>query len=124
MKQLLRRVKKIVVVFLFLLVLVSVLRGVSRLISSRDRVETTKAKLEELKKEQERLKFELEAVSSDYYRDKQARDKLGLAKEGEKVVVLPSEEILRRLSPRKLELEKNEAKEPNWRKWAKLFFDI
>lgn len=122
MKNLLKRVKKVVLTLLFFLVLVSVLRGISRLVFSGDRVKSSQAKLEELKVEQERLKYELGQISSDFYREKLARDKLGLAKEGEKVVVLPSEEILRRLSPRKLELEKTDSQEPNWKKWAKLFF--
>jgi hypothetical protein len=63
-------------------------------------------------------------VESDFYRQKEARDKLGLARSGETVIVLPNEEILRRLSPRKADSQVENQKEPNWKKWANLFFDI
>jgi hypothetical protein len=42
-------------------------------------------------------------------------------KEGEVIVVLPDEDILRKLAPL-LPTEENTLPEPNWKKWEKLFF--
>lgn len=119
-----KKITKLAIIGLFVLVLLSVTRGVFRLSTSGGRVREAQEKLEEVKKTQSQLSGELEMVKSDYYREKQTRDKLGMAKEGEIVVVLPDEEVLKRLSPRRVEKETNEPNVPNWKKWAKLFFEI
>lgn len=117
-----KKLKKIVVLVVIAFVVMTVSRGVFRLISSRSKVEEARDKLAQVQKEQEELKAELEKVSSGYYKEEQLRDKLGLAKEGDIVIVLPSEDVLRRLSPRIFEMEEQNVSEPNWKKWAKLFF--
>lgn len=118
------KLKKIATILILVVVAVTVFRGVFRLISSRSRVDEARAKLEEVKKQQTELEAKLEEVSSDYYKEEQLRDKLGLVKQGETVIVLPSEDVLRRLSPRILEEAEENETIPNWKKWAKLFLDI
>lgn len=123
-RPLLAKLTGIVLILLFIGALLSVTRGIVRLISSGSRVGEARERLEEAKADQEELKAKLEELNSDYYREKQTRDQLGLARPGETVIVLPDEELLRRLSPRVIEEENLEPPEPNWRKWAKLFFEI
>lgn len=118
------KVGRVILVFVFMGVLLAAARGVVRLVSSGDRVWRAREHLKEVKKEQERLKAELESAKSDFYREKAARDQLGLARPGETIIVLPDEDVLRRLSPRVLEDENRQPPEPNWRKWVKLFFEI
>ena len=62
----------------------------------------------------------MEKVQSDIYIEKQMRDKLGLAKEEEVVIIMPDEEILRKLAPTYPE-EEQTLPDPNWKKWAQLF---
>ncbi|OGM32451.1 hypothetical protein A2803_03195 [Candidatus Woesebacteria bacterium RIFCSPHIGHO2_01_FULL_44_21] len=118
----LARIWRVILVLVFIGVMLTVSRGVVRLISSGNRVNVARENLEEVKYEQDELKAQLEEVNSDFYREKAARDQLGLAHPGETVIVLPEESLLRRLSPRLIEQENLEPPEPNWRKWAKLFF--
>ncbi len=108
--------------FLLLAVLltISLARNIIRSRAADNKIEEAKAKLEALKKENQELADKLESVNSDEYIEKQARDKLGLAKEGETVIVLPDEEEIKRLAP-----ERQEGEEylpgPNWKQWLKLF---
>lgn len=74
-------------------------------------------KLEEEKKELERR---IQKVKDVDYIERQLRDKLGLAKGGEVVLIMPSDEVLRSLSP-KLDEEEDVLPLPNWRKWLNLF---
>jgi cell division protein FtsB len=116
-------IKNILILLIGLLVILSAARSVSNLASSRGRVSLAEERLKNAQAEQEKLKRELAEVQSDYFREKQARDKLGLAREGDTVIVLPEEDLLRRLSPRTIEEEDLDLPKPNWVKWAKLFLD-
>lgn len=122
--NLLPSIGKALLVLILIAAFVSVSRGVTRMLSSRDRVQNARERLEEAKRQQENLKAQLEDLNSNFYKEKVARDQLGLAKPGEIVIVLPEEDLLRRLSPRALEVENIKSPEPNWKKWAKLFFEI
>lgn len=106
---------------LFVLVLsLSLYRNLSRIKRSNQEIKRVEQKVENLEGENEELQDKLEIVKSEEYVEKQLRDKLGLAKEGEIVVVLPEEEILRRLAP-EIDEEEDVLPDPNWKKWAKLF---
>lgn len=75
-------------------------------------------KLEELETTNEKLKEQLEYVQGEQFIEKEARDKLGMAREGETVVMLP--ENLGQVAG--LKKEEEEQNLPNWEKWLKLFF--
>ena len=68
-----------------------------------------------IQKKNEELKVKLQEAQSREFIEKIARDKLGLAKEGETVVILP---------PSEPEVTKSAEEKiiPNWQKWWKLFF--
>ncbi|OGM19890.1 hypothetical protein A2686_01470 [Candidatus Woesebacteria bacterium RIFCSPHIGHO2_01_FULL_38_10] len=110
----------LILTFLVLILLVSSVRGLLRLRQSNLSIKDAGESVGNLEKESERLKKDLEAVKSEAYVEKQIREKLGLAKEGEVVIVLPDEDTLRKLAPDYTE-EEETLPDPNWRRWLKLF---
>ncbi len=73
-----------------------------------------------MKKENEDIKKRIEELGSDLYIERQLRDNLGMAKEGEVVVILPEDEELEKLVP-DFDLEKKEEEKPVWRRWLEVF---
>jgi cell division protein FtsB len=98
----------------------SIFRNLSKLNKAKGKVAKVEQNIEKLIRENKELEERLKEVQSTQFVEKEIRDKLGLAKEGEIVVVLPDEEILRKLAP-KIEEEETELPDPNWKKWIKLF---
>lgn len=100
---------------------VSLLRNIAAVSKAKRTIEERRAAVEELKQENERLEKVLVETNSQEFIEKQIRDKLGLAKTGEVVVVLPDEEILESLAP---DIPKDTPTLPltNWQKWYGLFF--
>jgi len=101
---------------------ISLIRNALDFYRSGDRIDEASSKVSELEKVNQELRERLEEVQSQEYIERESRNKLGLAREGEIVVVLPDEEVLRKLAPPKREEEKDELPEPNWREWLDLFF--
>lgn len=110
-----------VVVIVILFVVASMVNTTLRILKRGDAVEEAKAKLAQVEAEKKRLAEELSRVNSAEFIEEQARDKLGLAKEGETVVVLPPDEVLRSLAPATEEDELFLEILPIWRRWVKLF---
>ncbi len=75
-------------------------------------------RLNELQTKNNELKARLVEVGSSEFIEEQARDKLGLAKDGEVVIVIPDEKIDAILGNKKQE----EAKLSNYLGWWKVFF--
>ena len=92
----------------------------ARITKSKSTVDEAGERVNKLENEKKELEARLSEVSSEYYIEKQIRDKLNLTKEGEIMVILPPEDVLRKLAPKE---EEKEAvlPDPNWRKWIKLF---
>lgn len=80
-------------------------------------VEKTQLKLETTIEEKNRLEKQLEYVKSADFVEKEARDKLGMSKPGETIVILPDnvEKIVGGQE------EKKKVEIPNWKKWGQLF---
>jgi len=89
---------------------------------SGDRIDKAKSELKELESENRELESKLSEVRSREYIEKESREKLGLQYEGEVVVVLPDEEVLRLLAPQDKGEIKEELPKSNWQKWLNLFF--
>ena len=83
-------------------------------------LEEKKEKLNKLREENSKLLQRLERVDSEAYIEEQLRDKLGFVKKGETVVILPEDEILRGLAPKRT-FEEEVLPDPNWKRWLKLF---
>ncbi len=75
--------------------------------------------LENLKGENEKLKEQYHSVQSPEFIEKEVREKLGLGRKGEMVVLIP--EDLRRQAGQVREEDKGKVL-PNWERWRRLFF--
>ena len=107
-------------IVIFLILTSSLIKSLKRIAEGRALVRRNEAKLEKIRKENEKLEEQLKIIQSDEFVEKQLRNKLGLVKEGEIVVVLPEADIVKKLSPIIPEEEEVKAK-PNWQKWIELF---
>jgi len=121
MKEKLKAYSNYLFIFLSLLMLISLVRNTLKAFEAKKRIEKVEDRAVKLRQENEKLAEKLKEVKSEEFIEKQLRDKLGLAKEGEIVIVLPDEEILRKLAPTKEE-EEETLPDPNWKKWLKLFY--
>ncbi len=109
---------KYLIFLIVVLIFMSLARNVMRMKRAGGRIEKAAERVEELRKENEELKKLVEEVKSDEFIEGQLRDKLNLAKEGEIVIVLPDDEVLRSLAPKHVE-EEEVLPDPNWKRWMK-----
>lgn len=109
------RIRFYLILFICLGLIVNTIRSLGGLSRGGDRVEAAKIELEKLKIERERLLSENRYVKSDEYVEKTARDKLGMSKSGETVVILPE-----RLQHAPIVTQTKERQ--NWEKWVELLF--
>ena len=106
---------------LFLVLSISLIRNIIKISQAGKRIDEAEARVESLKEENLKLQQRLDDVLSESYIEKELRDKLGLAKEGETILVLPEEDIVKSLAPETVE-EPEALPEHNWKKWVRLFF--
>jgi cell division protein FtsB len=99
-----------------LYLIVSFSRDIWGLLNKTKEIDKEQQKLEDLKADNVNLKQQLEYVKSDAFVEKEARDKLGMAKDGEAVVLMP--ENVSKTSEDQIQQEEA----PNWKKWWQLFF--
>lgn len=104
----------------FLILLGSLLKSYQRTKNAESLIEKSQAKLDKAKQEEKELQSKLEMTQSEAFIEEQLRDKLGLAKEGEIILVLPDNETLRKLAPIMPKEEEVKPK-PNYQKWLDLF---
>ena len=107
--------------FLIVLLLISTVRNIGRVINIRKQVEVERQKVEKMQADNVKLQTQIAEAQGQDFIEKQIRNKLGLTKEGEAMVVLPDESIVRSLAP-SLTSEEETLPDPNWKKWEKLFF--
>lgn len=86
------------------------------------RIRKEEERLVSLVKENEELRKKLRYLQSEEFVEREARDKLGLVKEGETVVI--GEEILGKSSTNGTGSTSREGEEslPVWREWVRLFW--
>lgn len=120
-KSKLSTLKTIILLLVLISLAISLTRNIMQTKNAQQSIEEAQKNLSQLKKENQELQNALEYTKSQAYFEAQARNKLGLAKEGEIILVLPEEEVLKRLSPRGDENEKPQIPDPNWKMWLKLF---
>ena len=100
--------------------IISLIRNVLKLSAENEKIKREADVVESLKDKKEEIQKQLEYVQSQDFIEQEARNKLGLAKEGEIIIILPDEESLKKLSPRREE-EQELLPEPNWKRWLGLF---
>ncbi len=81
----------------------------------KDIVKVRESELSQVKEKNKELERELTDIQSDDYVERIARDKLGMLREGEAIVILPD----RASGGGSTETNDNV---PNWKKWWRLFF--
>ena len=116
--------KKIGIIFIFLVLLVIAFNLITQIMSALkagDRLTQAAQRLEEVEVKNKELKKQLQEASSQEFIERQARDKLGLARDGETVVVIPDEKIRQVLGEAKISIEEHRL--PNPLGWFKLFFN-
>lgn len=111
----LNRARFYLILIICLALIISTVRSIGDLYRGGDRVLEAKNQLSQLRLEHEKLVRENAMVKSDQYIEKIARDKLGMSKPGETVVVLP-EDLQQEPQDKFL------VSEPNWKKWQDLIF--
>jgi cell division protein DivIC len=103
-----------------LLLSITLVKNILRNVDINKKIATEKAKVEQMKQENANLAQKVAEIQSQAYIEEQLRDKLGLAKEGEIVVVLPDTATLEKLAP-EVPTQEVALPDPNWKKWLKLF---
>ena len=86
---------------------------------SGDRLTVATEQLHSLEVKNRELKKRLSEIKSQDFIEQQARDKLGLVKEGETIVVIPEDKINQVLGVGK---QAETPRLPNWQGWLNLFF--
>ncbi|MBI2103614.1 septum formation initiator family protein [Candidatus Woesebacteria bacterium] len=120
-KNRLKAYRNLLIVGFAIFLTISLIRNIGGTQGSLERIEKKEREVNKLEEKNRQLKETLEKVQNEAFIEKQIRDQLGLAREGEIVLVLPEDEVLRKLVP-KLPEEEEELPDPIWRKWVKLFF--
>ena len=106
---------------LTVILVVSTINNINKITSIRKQVEAERQRVEKMQADNAKLQEQIvEAQGADFI-DKQMHDKLGFAKTGETVVVLPDDSIVKSLAPVQTP-DEDILPDPNWMKWKKLFF--
>jgi cell division protein FtsB len=101
-----------------LILITSLIRGLNLSQKSRERVDLLRETRSELEEEHARLLEQSKYVQSDYYIEQVAREELQLFREGETVIILPDEQLVK---TGLMQIEKREEVHlPNWQKWLRL----
>ena len=86
-----------------------------RLIEVRQIVSQARLRTQEAYRENKLLRKRLAEVSSDAFVEREARDKLGMGKEGEVIVILPQ------MTNDKLQITNQSENKPIWKRWWELY---
>lgn len=121
MKKIIEKIVGFAIWGLVILLVISVLRNIERTTRIKNQIESEKAKLTKIQTDNNKLAEELAQTQTSNFIEKEVRNKLGLGKEGEAIVVLPDTETLKKLAPQ-IPTYSDTLPDPNWVKWKKLFF--
>lgn len=120
LKQRLIKVRVYLLILLVFLFGLSLFRNILKIDEAKNRIQREKEKVIKLEEEGKILEEELKKMQGNEFLEKELRDKLGLAKKGESVVILPDLETLKSLVP-EIPDEKDYLPDPTYVKWMKLF---
>jgi len=108
-------------VWLFILLLVvSTVRNIGKVMSIREEIKSEKQRIFKMEAENRALQAQVAMTQDPQFVETEIRNKLGLVKEGETIVVLPDEETLRKLAPT-AKMSEDLLPPPIWKKWVNLF---
>lgn len=105
---------------LILLLAFSLVRNVENSFRIKAEIATEEGRVKKMEKDNGELEAKIAQTQGADFIEKEIRNKLGLVKEGEAIVVLPDVELLRKLAPSEAN-EEEVLPDPNWKRWLKLF---
>lgn len=108
-----KNMRSVFILIIGLFLIVNLTRSILELVRAADKIKEAEKQVAQLQFKNDELKKRLAEVQSPKYLEKIAREKLGLAKKGEVVVILP---------PYQPSAQVQEENLPNWKKWLRLFF--
>lgn len=120
LKQNLKKARVYLLILFVFLFGLSLFRNILKINEAKNRIQREKEKIVKLEEEGRILEEELRKMQGNEFLEKELRDKLGLAKKGESVVILPDSETLKKLVP-EIPDEKDYLPDPIYVKWMKLF---
>ncbi len=115
------RVIRLIVIGISAVLVVNLSRSIWDLWKRRDILGERQAVLGRLDEENKRLQRELEKAQSPAFIEQEARNRLGLGREGEGVILIRPIRPITQSDQLNTE-EKHEEKLPKWKRWWKLFF--
>lgn len=118
MKRIRQPFMRLLIVGISLSVVVSLSRSVWRLWKKQDVVHEREVVLEQEKEVNIKLNKELDEAKTPQFVEREAREKLGMVKEGETVVIMPNDQY----PISNIQIKSEEDTLPNWKKWWRLFF--
>lgn len=110
--------KKLLSIIAIIILLIVIKNNVSSIfitLEDETTAENLKEKLVSEQKKNQFLKEHLFYVKTNQFVEKEAREKLGMSRPGEFIVIAPTSTPL---NHEKIEIDNK----PNWRKWLELFF--
>ncbi|MDD5147824.1 MAG: septum formation initiator family protein [Candidatus Daviesbacteria bacterium] len=119
----LTRLTKLIVVTTGIFLIISLVRSIVDIWQKGSLLDREEEKYAQVKLEYEELNAEYEMLESPDYIERTARDKLGLSKEGEMVVVLPPVISISPSEATITDIPKPEKREEVWQLWANWFLN-
>ncbi|MBI2019470.1 septum formation initiator family protein [Candidatus Daviesbacteria bacterium] len=114
-------IKKIIVVLIVVVILIAargLIKQTMETIRSGERLFQSAEAVYKLEIKNKELKAQLAVIQSPEYIEAEVRNKLGLAKKGETIVVIPEEKLKAVLGASQSAV----VRLPNWLGWLKVFF--
>ena len=107
-----------IVIIIVLIIAYNLLMQITQAVKSGERLSQATEQLYKLQNENKELKKKLARIQSLDFIEAEARDKLGLSKKGETVVIIPEDKL-------KLVMGASQSAQirlPNWLGWLKVFW--
>ncbi|MEK7543735.1 MAG: septum formation initiator family protein [Patescibacteria group bacterium] len=114
------RIIRLIIIAVSAVLIVNLSRSIWDLWWRRDILGERQAVLQRLEAQNRSLQRELEYAQSPEFIEQEARNRLGLGKEGEAIVLMPNGQQEGR--DNKQETENIKENVPNWKRWWRLFF--
>ena len=122
-----RRLVRLTILLLGGYFLLQMSKNILTLWSSRNRITQAQNRLNQLQEQNSQLQKEAAQAGNPAFIEREARNKLGMVKEGEEVLALPQDQITALAQELRSQYESSQQSPsqslPNWQQWAKLFSD-
>ncbi|MBI3887729.1 septum formation initiator family protein [Candidatus Microgenomates bacterium] len=109
-----KKIAKLLIILFSVYLIVTTTKAIFDLWKAGDKLVSRQNKLNQLQTQRDNLMREKAKIDSPLYLEEIARDKLGMSKEGENVIIIPKELLVDNSK------KQVEAEIPNWKKWINL----